>query len=193
MQNFTSKPSTPLSAETTAILETAETKAATAAATKAANKAAAAAPAKPAPKRKPKPAANAKPKPNAKPKRKPATAAPAAAPAEPTFHAASGLKSRVARLRNANRKTAIYLCAAKSPDKISSDKQRALYDLRATYSKPFPARGLDNGILRDLLASKLIKTTGGASATINGKPYLIDGDKPVMLSFTAAGQAYGKA
>ena len=156
---------------------------------------------------KPKPAATAKPAPSAKPaKRKQATkpaakpaptadAKPAdAKPAATHYHADAGLKSRVARMLNANRKTRILTIAAKPADTLTSDKRAALYDLRAFYNaKPFPARGLDNGILRDLLAARLISVSGGQSVTDNGKQYTLDGDKPAMLTITKAGHAYGKA
>ena len=145
-------------------------------------------------------AAPAKPAPT-KRKRKPTAAPIAAAPAKPAdkpkavhFHADAGLKSRVARMLNANRKTRILHIAPKSPDKLTADKRGAIYDLRAFYAaKPFPARGLDNGILRDLLAARLISVSGGQSVTDNGKQYTLDGDKPAMLTITKAGHAYGKA
>lgn len=159
---------------------------------------------KPAPKAaqpadKPAPAAKpAKRKQTAKPADKPAPTADAkpadAKPAATHYHADAGLKSRVARMLNANRKTRILTIAAKPADKLTSDKRAALYDLRAFYNaKPFPARGLDNGILRDLKAASLISVSGGQSITDNGKAYTIDGNKPAMLTITKAGHAYGKA
>ena len=164
-------------------------------AAKAANKAASATPAPVKPKR----VAAGKPAPTsgAKPKRKPA--APATAPATDTdkpkavhFHIDAGLKSRVARLTNANRAARVLTNRVKAPGDLTDDKKRALYDLRAFYSKPFPARGLDNGILRDLLAAKLISLSGGTDATFSGKPYKIDGEKPLTVTITKAGRAYGK-
>ena len=107
-------------------------------------------------------------------------------------HADAGLKSRVARLVRSTRKTQI-LKRSKTASALTTDKRNALYDLRAFYAKPFPARGLDNGILRDLLGAGLISVSGGQHVEINGKPYIIDGENPAVITITKAGRAFGKA
>ena len=78
--------------------------------------------------------------------------------------------------------------------KVTTRAQKGLYALRKTYAdKAFNPRGFDNGILRDLLGAGLITVSGGQKQVIDGKEYMIDGDKPVAAKLTAAGMAYGKA
>lgn len=69
-----------------------------------------------------------------------------------------------------------------------------LYALRDQYKgSSFQARGLDNGILRDLLAAGLISVSGGQTETRDGREYILDGATPVQVKITAAGQKYGAA
>lgn len=79
-------------------------------------------------------------------------------------------------------------------DKLTDRCQKNLYALRKAYgTKAFAAKGLDNGILRDLLAAGLIAVSGGKKEVRDGKPYILDGAEPVMVKITAAGQKYGTA
>jgi hypothetical protein len=79
-------------------------------------------------------------------------------------------------------------------DKLPDRKAQALYALRQAYgTKPWTPKGFDNGILRDLLAMKLVEYKGGSKQTLDGLPYLVDGATPVQFTITAAGMAYGKA
>jgi hypothetical protein len=95
---------------------------------------------------------------------------------------------------NSNRKVKVMVKSGVSPAKLTSRAQAGFYALRDSYAKNgFNAHGFDNGILRDLIASGLIKTTGGQKTVIDGKDYLLDGAKPLTLHITDAGHAYGKA
>lgn len=95
---------------------------------------------------------------------------------------------------NGNRKPQIMLKDGVSPEKLTDRAKSGLYALRDSYgNKTFQPRGFDNGILRDLVAAKLITVSGGQKVTLNGKPYMIDGESPVALKVTAAGANFGKA
>ena len=115
------------------------------------------------------------------------------------IHAAAGIDSGVVGgitgLLNAERKAQVKVVEARDPESenLSSIRQKAIYTLRKHYAgKTFPCKGLDNGIVRDLAAFGLISLSGGAKATIDGAPYLVDGATPLVAKVTAAGQAYGK-
>jgi hypothetical protein len=95
---------------------------------------------------------------------------------------------------NANRKPQIRLGVEAVADKITDRQKAGLYALRDCYgNKQFKPRGFDNGILSMLAGAGLLKVEGGQKATINGATYQVDGDKPVVLTITAAGMTYGKA
>lgn len=95
---------------------------------------------------------------------------------------------------NGNRKTKIMLGREVAASKVTTRAQKGLYALRQTYGdKAFNPRGFDNGILRDLVGAGLITVSGGQKQVIDGKEYMIDGDKPVAAKLTAAGMQYGKA
>lgn len=95
---------------------------------------------------------------------------------------------------NSNRKPQIRQGVEAVADKITDRQKAGLYALRDCYgSKTFKPRGFDNGILSMLAGAGLLSVSGGAKATINGSTYIVDGDKPVTLSITAAGMAFGKA
>lgn len=124
----------------------------------------------------------------------------AAAPKEPQVnpHIAAGVS--LARYKgpssyvNSNRSVKVMLGVRLAPSKLTSRSQGGLYALRDSYKdQPFLPKGFDNGILRNLTAAGLISLTGGQKSTIDGKDYMVDGDKPVKAKITAAGMAYGKA
>lgn len=97
---------------------------------------------------------------------------------------------------NGNRSTKIMLGREVPASRITSRAQRGLYALRSSYKgEAFNPRGFDNGVLRDLLGAGLVARVGssGQEQTINGKAYLLDGDRPVQLRVTAEGLTYGKA
>lgn len=72
--------------------------------------------------------------------------------------------------------------------------QKSLYDLRHVYGqKQFPARGIDNGVLRDLRGAGLIEMHGGQETIKDGHPHLTDGATPLMVKLSASGMKYGKA
>lgn len=139
-----------------------------------------------------KPAAKKAPARKASPTKKPTQAA--AKPAT-NQHADAGLKiGDVNRLMNSNRKTHVLLKEAIPAGRISADKRASLYALRNTYGKnAFGVRGLDNGIVRDLVAAGLVSLSGGQTIADNGKNYMVDGETPVMAKITAAGMDFGKA
>lgn len=123
-------------------------------------------------------------------------AAPKEAQANP--HIAAGVS--LARYKgpssyvNSNRKVKVMLKDGVAASKLTSRAQGGFYALRDSYKDaPFQPLGFDNGVLRDLAAAGLINLTGGMKTTIDGKEYILDGDKPVKAKITAAGMAYGKA
>jgi len=132
------------------------------------------------------------------PKKKTATKAKVAAAPKVNPHMEAGVNINAyagpSSMINANRKTRIMLVGERTTGSMTERMQKALYALRKAYAgKQFPAKGFDNGIMRDLAAAGLITLKGGAKETINGKPYLIDAATPVMVNITKAGQDYGKA
>lgn len=71
--------------------------------------------------------------------------------------------------------------------------QRSLYDLRDTYgTKQFGVRGLDNGVMRDLVGAGLIELIGGQQTIKDGHPHMTDGATPLMGKLSASGLKYGK-
>ena len=97
---------------------------------------------------------------------------------------------------NGNRTTKVMLGREVSPAKVTTRAQKGLYALRGSYKDgAFNPRGFDNGILRDLLGAGLVARIGtsGQEQTIDGKRYLVDGDRPVGMKLTPAGMSYGKA
>lgn len=95
---------------------------------------------------------------------------------------------------NSNRAVKIMIKDGVAASKLTSRAQGGFYALRDSYKEgAFQAHGFDNGILRDLVASGLVNTSGGQKTVIDGKDYITDGAKPVTLKITAAGMAYGKA
>lgn len=124
---------------------------------------------------------------------------PRAAPA-PKVHAhrEAGVKADLytgmSGMFNNNRKTAVMEAPARPTSTLTERHQKALYALRGAYAdKPFPAKGFDNGILRDLRAAGLITLNGGVTENIDGKVYHLDGTTPVMVKITKEGAAYGRA
>lgn len=119
----------------------------------------------------------------------------AAAAPKTNAHIEAGVATdAVRRLMNTNRPTRVMLKDKIKADQITADKRTGLYALRDCYGdKPFEARGLDNGILRDLTAAGLISLSGGQRVDDSGKFYMVDGEKPVTVKITAAGLSYGKA
>jgi hypothetical protein len=95
---------------------------------------------------------------------------------------------------NAGRKVQIVLGITRAKDAVTDRMQKSLYGLRTKYgAQAFPAKGLDNGVLRDLLACGLISTAGGMKVNIDGKECLTDGTTQVTVHLTKAGMEYGKA
>jgi hypothetical protein len=93
---------------------------------------------------------------------------------------------------NANRRVKIMAIPARDTGTMTDRMQKSLYAMRKAYTgQHFNARGWDNGVLRDLAASGLISLSGGITDTIDGKTYMLDGEKPVQVFVTKAGAAYG--
>lgn len=100
----------------------------------------------------------------------------------------SGLSSMI----NNNRKAEVKLVSERDPGKLTERMQKSVYALRRVYgTKAFGVKGFDNGIIRDLLAAKMIRLSGGQETVIDGSPYMIDGATPLTATFTAAGTKYG--
>lgn len=103
-----------------------------------------------------------------------------------------GRYTGVSSFVNSNRPVKVLVGVTRT--NLTDRAASGLYALRETYgNKTWNPRGFDNGILRDLVAMKLIQPTGGQTQTINGSSYLVDGAKPVQFALTAEGMAYGKA
>jgi len=95
---------------------------------------------------------------------------------------------------NGNRKPQIATDVEADTSKMTDRRRAGLYALRDAYGeKTFRPRGFDNRILAVLIGAGLVSATGGTKETINGIEYLVDGDKPITLKLTTAGQTYGKA
>jgi hypothetical protein len=89
---------------------------------------------------------------------------------------------------------AFELIEPRSPDSLTGRNKRALYKLRKGYGdKAFPSNNLDEGIMKVLIAASVVSTTGGMKVERNGKEYITNGEKPLMLKITAAGQSVGVA
>lgn len=137
-------------------------------------------------------------KPAAKTTRKAVAAKPKAAKA-PTINTHIEAGVNVAKYNgpssfvNANRTTQVLLRDGIDPGKVTDRARKGLYALREAYAtKPFTAKGFDNGVLRDLLAAKLISVSGGEKVNVNGKEYMRDGEQPLKVKITAAGMTHGK-
>jgi hypothetical protein len=110
-------------------------------------------------------------------------------------HVAAGVDfakySGTSKTANGNRKVKIMLRPYEKD--LSERMQKTLYSLREKYGdKPFIARGLDNGVLRDLAGAGLILLHGGQKQSIDGHDYMTDGATPVTVKLSAAGNRYGK-
>lgn len=96
-------------------------------------------------------------------------------------------------LINKNRKTAIELVSARDLSQMTDRHRLGLNQMREAYNgRKFDARGWNSGICRALIASGLLSHSGGQETVIDGKPYLTDGETPLMLQVTAKGLNYGK-
>lgn len=106
-------------------------------------------------------------------------------------HEAAGIVSRytgASDLFTHGRKVAIKQISGLTTNDMTDRRRAALYDLRDGYgNKPFPAKGWDNGSLRDLAAIGMVTLSGG---TKQGD-YLMDGATPVLVQLTKAGLEYG--
>lgn len=62
-------------------------------------------------------------------------------------------------------------------------------------NKQFQQRGFDNAICAMLISAGLVRIVNGSGSTDDSGAvtFAIDGEKPLMLSVTAAGNKYGKA
>lgn len=121
----------------------------------------------------------------------------APAPKATHFHLEAGLDTSLwggaSSYVNQNRKTKIRHELEPTAD-LTTRQQKLFYALRAQFgSKPFPSRGLDNGIMAALIAHDMLSYDGGKVGEENGTPYLYDGETPVMCTITKKGAAYGKA
>jgi len=132
-------------------------------------------------------------------KKETAAKAPAKAKAAPepkvNSHVEAGLNFQrytgPSKFINGNRRVRVQVGGRTA---ITDRAAQGLYALRECYgSKAFQPKGFDNGILRRLLGEGLITASGGKKETIDGLPYLIDGEKPVTFKITAKGMGYGKA
>lgn len=93
---------------------------------------------------------------------------------------------------NKNRKVQIMQRANVTADDLTDRQKKSLYALRKAYAgRGFPAKGFDNGVMAFLAASGMLSLSGGQTATIDGKSYLVDGATPVIARVTAAGTKFG--
>jgi hypothetical protein len=127
-----------------------------------------------------------------------ATDKPKAAPAPFVHvHADNGVSAShyagLSSYLNANRVASVRTLPART--KAITPRQIAtLRAMRDAYAgKAFIARGFDNGAVANLIAAKFLRPSDGVATTLNGQPYTIDGEKPLKLTVTATGLAFGKA
>lgn len=128
-----------------------------------------------------------------------ATPAEAKAPKAPKVHAhvEAGVDtsrySGPSAFLNGNRKTRVRVVPAKAVSEMSDRMKAALYAMRETYgNRTFPAKGIDNGVLRDLRAAGLVELNG-TEVQEDGNPYIVDGANPATVKITPVGAAFGKA
>ena len=126
------------------------------------------------------------------------TAKPKAAPAPFIHtHADNGVSAAnyagLSSYLNLNRVVSVRTLPARSKP-ITERQTGTLQAMRNAYAgKAFLARGFDNGGVANLIAAGFLRASDGIATTINGHAYTCDGEKPLKLTVTASGLAFGIA
>lgn len=103
--------------------------------------------------------------------------------------------SGISSFLNANRKVKVRVDVKRSPTDATERMQKCFYAVRKAYGgKSFPSKGLDNGIVSNLIGAGLLTFSGGTKdVDTAGNSIMRDGESPLMLKLTAAGKKYGLA